>query len=803
MTNNVTELSVAKLRRHCDPKTLKFKSTKELPELQGVIGQKRALGALTFGVNIKDNGYHIYAVGPASTGKTTIIRKFLEQEAKNKPVPCDWLYVNNFDDHDKPQVLQIPAGKGKEFKDDMDQFVEELQTEVPQAFEGKEYEKEQERIEQEFQQRSKVLFEKLAEKAEKRGFKLIQTAQGIAAFPIIDDKVVTPDQEMTISDEEREKIEKHQAKLQEEMRNTLRQIEQLQKKGKELIKELDQRIVSFVIDRFINELKEKYHKHKAVIELLKEARSSLLKNTQTFKQMRQTEQDPKMKGSPFAAQEPTFDEYRVNLVIDNSKTKGVPVIFEKNPIGPNLIGRIEQQGWFGTLVTNFSMIKSGSLHRANGGYLIIEALSLLTKPYAWHILKRALKNEEVMIESMGEFFGAFMTRTLEPEPIPLSIKVILIGDPSLFYLLYNLDPEFKELFKVKSDFEPHMEWNQPTVEQYAQFIATVCREEDLSHFAPSGVAKVVEHGARLVTHQQKLSTRFGDIVDLLRQASYWAKQSKHTLVQAEDVNKALEEKIYRSNRISEQLDEMMQEGTILIDLKDKVVGQINGLAVMSLEDYSFGKPSRITARTFVGSGGMVNIDREVKLGGPIHNKATMILAGYFGGKYAAKEQVSFSATITFEQTYDGVEGDSASCAEMYALLSSLADIPLRQDIAVTGSVNQHGDVQPIGGANEKIEGFFGICKLLGLTGTQGVIIPHQNVKHLMLHEEVVAAVKAGKFHIYPVSNIEEGIEILTGKSIKTIDTAVKKKLKLLTDAAQENGKSKKKAKKTKPKKKTK
>ncbi len=803
MTNNVTELSVSELRRNCDPKTLKFKSTKDIPELQGVIGQKRALGALTFGVNIKDNGYHIYAVGPSSTGKTTIIRKFLEQEAKNKPVPCDWLYVNNFEDHDKPRTLQMPAGKGKEFKEDMDQFVEELQTEVPQAFEGKEYEKEQERIEQEFQQRSKALFEKLADKAEKRGFKLIQTAQGIAAFPIIDDKVVTPDQEMTISDEEREKIEKHQEKLQKEMRDTLKQIEQFQKKGKELMRALDQRIVSFVIDRFINELKEKYHEHKEVIAFLEESRSFLLKNTQTFKQMGQPEQEPKLKGSPFAAQEPTFDEYRVNLVIDNSKTKGVPVIFEKNPIGPNLIGRIEQQGWFGTLVTNFSMIKGGSLHRANGGYLIIEALSLLTKPFAWHILKRALKNEEAVIESMGEALGAFITRTLEPEPIPLSIKVILIGDPSLFYLLYNLDPEFKELFKVKSDFEPQMEWNQLTVDQYAQFIATVCREEELSHFAPDGVAKVVEYGARLVTHQQKLATRFGDIVDLLRQASYWAKQNKNKLVQAEDVSKALEEKLYRSNRIEQQLDEMIQEGTILIDLEGKAVGQINGLAVLSLEDYSFGKPSRITARTFVGSGGVVNIDREVKLGGPIHNKATMILAGYFGGKYAATHQVSFSATITFEQTYDGVEGDSASCAEMYALLSSLADLPLRQDLAVTGSVNQHGEVQPIGGANEKIEGFFDICKKLGLTGSQGVIIPHQNVKHLMLKEEVVAAVKAGKFHIYSVVNIEEGIELLTGKNIKTIDTAVKKKLKLLTDAAQDNGKPKKKKKTTKAKKKTK
>lgn len=798
MAKKTAELAIEQLRHTCDPKIFKFKSTAELPELTGVIGQKRALGALNFGVNIQSHGYHIYAVGPNGTGKSTIIRKFLEQEAKNLSAPDDWLYRYNFEDPDTPKILRLPAGIGRQLKEDMDQLVEDLKTDVPQTFESKDYTKEQENIEKEFQQRSKELFDQLGEKADKRGFKLIQTPQGIAALPMVEDKVITPEQEMEISEKERKSIEKNQDKLQEEMRAMLRDIEQLQKKGKALMKDLDRRVVSFAIDHFIKDLKDKYKSYKDVIEFLNEAREFLIKNVQAFKQLKQLEQESRSQGLFGGGQAPSFEEYKVNLIIDNSKLSGVPVVFEKNPIGPNLVGRIEQQSMFGTLVTNFRMIKAGSLHRANGGYLIIEALNLLTKPYAWQILKRALKNEEIVIESMGEALGAFITRTIEPEPIPLKTKVILIGDPYLFYLLYNLDPEFKDLFKVKSDFEPYMPREQESIQQYAQFVATVCHEENLLHFNPTGIAKIVEHGTRMADHQQKLATRFGEIVDLVRQASYWAKQANHKLVQGEDVQKAIEEKIYRSNRIEQQLQEMIEEGTILINTKDKVVGQINGLAVLSLGDYSFGKPSRITARTFVGHKGMVNIDREVELGGPIHNKGTMILAGYFGGKYAANCQLAFSATITFEQMYDGVEGDSASCAEMYALLSSLADIPLRQDIAVTGSVNQHGEVQPIGGANQKIEGFFETCKAQGLTGKQGVIIPKQNVMHLMLHDEVVKAVKDGKFHIYAVGHIEEGLEILTGKKIKVIDVAITKQLQHLTKIAHDKeDKKKKKVKKSK------
>lgn len=794
------ELSVKQLRHYCDPKEFNFTSTKNLPELEEFIGQDRALSALSFGIEVKDHGYHIYALGPVGTGKTTIVRKFLEKDAKNKPVPDDWLYINNFEDQDKPHMLHLPAGKGREFKDDMDQMVVELKTEVPKAFEGKNYEQEQERIEQEFQKRSKELLLGLEKKAEQMGFKLLQTPQGMAAVPIGEEKASALEKKTELGEKERQEIDAKQEELQGEMRETLRQVEELQKQGKEHMRELDQRVVGFAVDHLINDLKEKYTDYEAVVKFLSEIRAFLLKNVQAFKQIKQMEQMPQPSKMPmiFGGQEPAFDEYRVNLIVDNSKLQGAPVILEKNPIGPNLLGRIEQQGLFGTLVTNFRMIKAGSLHRANGGYLIIEALDLLTKPLAWQILKRALKNREVAVESMAEALGAFITRTLEPEPIPLRTKVILIGDPFLYYLLFNWDQDFTELFKIKADFETRMDRNPETTKQYAQFVGDVCREEGLKHFSPSAVARIVEHGARMVDHQNKLVTKFGDIVDLVRQSNYWASKNGNKLIKGEDVQKALDEKIYRSNRIEQLIQEMIEEGTILIDTKGEVIGQINGISVLSLGDYSFGKPSRITARTYVGNEGVMNIDREVKLGGPIHNKATMILLGFFGGKYATNTPLAFSASITLEQLYEEVEGDSATSAEIYALLSSLSGYPIRQDLAVTGSANQHGEVQAIGGVNEKIEGFFQVCKIKGLTGKQGVIIPKSNVDHLMLHDNVIDAVKQGKFHIYAVSNIDEGIKILTGKDSKIIDKAVQKNILELAKKAKEFGEKKG---KKKPKKK--
>ncbi|MBU0455661.1 MAG: AAA family ATPase [Gammaproteobacteria bacterium] len=793
-------LSVSQLRRSCDPKEFKFKSTKELKPLEGIIGQDRAMHALTFGIDIQSHGYHIYALGPVGTGKSTIIRKFLDRDAKSKSIPDDWLYVNNFEDSDKPYFVRLPAGMGKEFRDDMDQLVEGLKSEVPKAFEGKEYDKEQEAIEKEFQKKSKELFLELEQTADERGFRLIQTPQGMAALPVIDGKVVMPDQKVEITQRQQKKLEKNQEKLITEMRDTFRHIEALQKSGRERVYELDRRVVGFAINHFINELKEKYTAQKDVLNVLLLAQEHLLKNVHLFKQLKMMDQ---MSSQPqnvsmnmmFSEKAPSFDEYRVNLIVDNSKTTGAPVVFEKNPHGPNLVGRVEHQGWMGTLVTNFQMVKGGALHKANGGYLVLEAYDLLTKPFSWQILKRALKNREISIETVAEELGALVTRTLEPQPIPLEVKVILIGDPFIYYLLFDLDQEFKELFKVKADFDSQMDWTKETAMQYAQFISTLCHEEDLRHFEAAAVARVVEQGSRTVEHQKKLATKFGDIVDLARQSSYWASKHRHKLVKESDVQQAIEEKIYRANRIEERIREMIEEGTILIDTKDAVVGQVNGLSVLQLGDYSFGKPSRITARTYMGEGNVVNIDREVKLGGPIHNKGSMILSGYLGGKFAKDIPLAFAASITFEQLYDGVEGDSASSTEIYALLSSLSELPIRQDIAVTGSVNQFGEIQAIGGVNEKIEGFFQVCKLRGLTGKQGVMIPKSNVKHLMLQDYVVDAVKKGRFHIYAVETIDEGIEILTGVtagkekkgdySKNTVNAKVKERLMEFINKAKE------------------
>ncbi|MEJ2033074.1 MAG: ATP-binding protein [Deltaproteobacteria bacterium] len=697
MATEPRELTPEQLRRTCDPSIFPFKSTADIPPLEGVIGQDRALGAVRFGIHIKSQGYHMYALGPVGTGKRTIIRKFLVKDAANKPVPDDWLYVNNFEDEDKPHALRLPAGKGREFRDDMDHLVEDLKSDVPRAFEGKEYEQEREKIEEEFQNKSKRLFEKLNEKAQERDFGLVQTPQGLMIVPVKKGELLTPDELEKLSEKEQQRIEHGREELQEEMRETMRLVQELQKEGKKRARELDRRVVGFAVDHLIDDFKEKYAEHEGIGRYLEEARAFLLKNVHTFRQIKQMEEAPKQQRLAMAmmsgGRQPSFDEYRVNLIVDNSEAKGAPVCMESNPTGPNLIGRIEHMGQFGALVTNFRMIKGGALHVCNGGYLMLDVFDVLTKPLAWHVLKRALKNREIEIESMGEAYGLITTRTLQPEPIPLDIKVILIGDPFIYYLLYNHDPDFQELFKVKADFETRIDWDDETAEQYAHFIGSVCREEGLKHFAPSGVSKVVEYGSRLTSHRRKVATKFGEVVD---------------------------------------------------------------------GDYAFGKPSRVTARTHMGSNGVVNIDREAKLGGRIHNKGTMILSGYLGGKYALNVPLTLSASITFEQLYEGVEGDSASSTELYALLSSLSELPIRQELAVTGSVNQRGEVQAIGGVNEKIEGFFEVCRAKGLTGSQGVMIPAANCTHLMLREHVVAAVAEGKFHIYPVATIDEGITLLTG-----------------------------------------
>jgi lon-related putative ATP-dependent protease len=759
----VEELTVDRLRQQVDPSIFHFQSTEELEALREVIGQDRAVRAISFGIDIESPGYHVFAMGPAGVGKMTTIKQFLQQTAADQPVPDDWLYLNNFEDSDKPKAIRLPAGRGCQFENDMQELVEDLKRQVPQAFDSEDYESERDEIEEKYQKRRQSLVQELEHEAQSKGFTLVQSPRGILLAPVIQGNVITPDQFEQLDDEKRQEIERRQSELQSELRGTMGKLQQLQQEAKEEIRQLDREVVGFAVDHLINNLQEKYSEFDKVVEHLNTVRADIMDNVEELKQWKQMEEQQQMLPAMLMrGQQPSFDQYRANLIVDNCETEGAPVIAESNPSFQNLVGRIEHQAQLGALVTNYMMIKPGSLHRANGGYLMVDARDLLLKPFAYQGLKRALKNQEIEIESMAQEYQVIATRTLEPEPIPLDVKVVITGDPMLYYALYQVDPDFQELFKVKADFAIETDRNSETAEQYAQFIGNICRQEGLMHFAPSGVARMVEHGSRMVSHQKKVATKFGDLVDLIRESSYWAGKNGNAHVEAEDVKKALDERIYRSNRLEKRIQELIEEGTILIDTEGEVAGQVNGLSVMPLGDYMFGKPSRITARVHVGSAGVVNIDRETELGGPIHNKGVMILSGYLGGKYAQDVPMALSASLTFEQLYQPMDGDSASSTELYALLSALAEMPIRQDLAVTGSVNQQGTVQAIGGVNEKIEGYFEVCKQKGLTGKQGVLIPASNVKHLMLRDEVVDAVKEGKFHIYPISTIDEGISLLTG-----------------------------------------
>ncbi|MFW5748686.1 MAG: Lon protease family protein [Chloroflexota bacterium] len=768
MAFEVQELEAKDLRWTCDPDLFSMKSTEELTALEEVIGQDRAVRALSFGIDIGSPGYHIYAMGPEGTGKTKTIHKFLKRASTSQEVPDDWAYINNFDDTDKPRALRMPAGTGRELKDDIEKLVESLQEEVPGVFDGEEYRHEQEQLEDDIQERVQALFNDLRDKAEAHGMTLIQTPQGIVVTPLIEGEPATPDRVDDLDEETRQRFESNRDELQNEMRDTMRQVRRLQDEGRERVRDLDRQVVGFAVGHRIDSLKEKYEDHAAIVDFLDEIRHDILDKVQDIKrqiQMEQSQQEAALLMQARGSGENPYERYHVNLIVDNSETDGAPVVLERNAHYHNLIGRVEHRAQFGALMTDYTMIKAGALHRANGGYLMIQARDILAQPFAWQALTRTLKNSEVVIEPMGESFQTISTRTLEPEPIPLDVKVIVIGNPTIYYLLYQLDEDFQELFKVKADFGRRTDRGDAVLEKYARFIGQTCREENLRHFDPTGVARIIERAARIVSDQEKLATTFGDIVDFIRQSSYWAGQNGHDLVTGEDVQRAVDEHVYRANRVEERIQEQIEDGNILINTEGKVIGQVNGISILPMGDYAFGKPSRITARTYAGNAGVINIERETELGGSIHNKGVLILAGYLGGKYATDRPLTLSASLTFEQQYQGVDGDSASSAELYALLSALSGFAIDQELAVTGSVNQRGEIQAIGGVNEKIEGFFDVCRIKGLTGNQGVLIPSSNVRHLMLRRDVVDAVREGQFHIFPISTVDEGIALLTGIAV--------------------------------------
>jgi lon-related putative ATP-dependent protease len=745
----------------CEPTLFTFETTDDLPELKETIGQERALSAIDFGLTLESKGYNIYILGQNGTGRATSIKSILTEKAAAEPVPSDWCYVYNFENPDIPLAISMPPGQAIIFHKDMEELIKILKVEIPKVFESKEYEKQKNKILEGFQAKQKELFAKLEEEAQSKGFSIRKTVSGLMIVPVKKGgEPVTEEEYEALDDKTKGKIDEIGKGLQEKLNDVVREVREGEKGVKSALSKLEREAALAAVGHFMDELKAKYKEHEKISAYLAAVTEDILEHLDDFKV--QEEQTPPLPFMKMQKAEPTFTRYVVNVLVNNRDTKGAPFVFDSNPTYYNLFGRLEYRFQYGVAMTDFSMIKAGALHRANGGYLVINALDLLRNMFSYETLKRALKNKEIKLEDIWEQYRLMSTTTLRPEAIPLEVKVILIGNPELYYLLYNLDEEYRELFKVKADFDSRMDKTPETIQKYASFVAGMCRENKFSPFDKTGVAKIVEYGSRLAEHQGKLSSRFSEIADVIKEANYWAKKAESTIVRAEHVEKALKEKLYRTNRIEERLQEMIVEGTLIIDTEGEKVGQINGLAILDMGDYRFGKPSRITARTFAGKAGVINIERETKMSGKIHEKAILIITNYIGSTYAKKKPISFSGSITFEQLYDMVEGDSASCAELYVLLSSLADVPLKQSVAVTGSMDQNGDVQPIGGVNEKIEGFFDLCKARGLEGTHGVVIPRKNVKHLMIKKEVVEAVKEGKFVIHPIDRVEEGIEIFTG-----------------------------------------
>jgi lon-related putative ATP-dependent protease len=763
MTLKITELGPMDLRNVCNLDNFDFECTSSIDPLDETVGQDRALRAIEFGVGIKSHGYNIYALGPTGTGKSTFINNFLRDKAKSLPIPDDWCYIYNFSDSYRPIVLRLPAGKGAEFQSDMEKLLGYLKAEIPRALEAEDYERERNEIFQQYQQARNEEMTKLDEEAGQAGFALQTGSTGLMLIPAYQGQPLTPQQVSQLKPEQRRELEKKAAEFQDNIALAMRKIRDLEKEAKEKVSKLEQDTVVFAVGHSLNDLKEKYSGIQDIIEYLDNVQKDVIENIDDFKRLQSGDtESTEVMGMKVPMPQPTFNKYKVNLIVDNSKTKGAPIVMESNPTYANLIGRIDRQVKFGALTTDFTMIKGGALHRANGGFLIIPAESLLRNMLSWEALKRVVENREIKISEVIQELNFFSTISVEPEPIPVDVKIILIGSPEIYYLLHELDNDFQKLFKVMADFDNLMDRNEENTLKYAKFICARCIEENLLHFHKSAVAKIVEYSSELAGDQTKLTTRFIDISDIIREANYWAQQNNKDRVYADDVKKAIDEKIFRSNRIEKRIQELIDDGTIMVDIDGEVVGQVNGLAVMQMGDRMFGKPSRITVSTSLGTDGVVNIEREAKLSGKIHDKGVLILTGYLCGRYAQDKPISLSASICFEQSYEGIEGDSASSTELYALLSSISGIPIKQGMAVTGSVNQRGEIQPIGGASQKIEGFFDVCKARGLTGNQGVVIPQKNIKNLMLREDIVESVKDGKFHIYPVSTIDQGMEVLTG-----------------------------------------
>jgi lon-related putative ATP-dependent protease len=789
------KLPVEKLRNVCDPKFMQCESTKDVAPLTEIIGQDRAVRALKFGLGIKDHGFNVYVAGYSGTGRKTAVKSFVEAQAKTKPVPPDWCYVNNFSNPYEPKAIQIPSGKGKEFRGDMKGFIENVKNALPKAFESEDYVARREATIRDLEQQRKKLIDELSAKAQREGFVISTTPVGLLLIPVVDGKPLSDEEMLALPQKAKDKINEKRESLESEFRNTMRLLIDMERKIHEALKKLNREIAFYAIGSQVQSLMDKYSAISEVTAYLKETENDILENLQQFIKRGGELESPLPFPMPWMKEEP-YKKYEVNLVIDNSTTVGAPVIVETNPTFHNLLGRTEKEAQFGALTTDFSMIRAGSIHRANGGYLILPVEDLLRNPFSYDGLKRDIREGKILIEEPEERYGFLSVKTLKPQPIPLSAKIILIGDPNIYQLLFGLDTDFRELFKIKAEFDTTMPRTEEKVQKYAAFVCGLCDREGLKHLDGSGLAKLIEYSSRLVEDQYKLSTQFSSIADVVRESNFYAAQDGAEYITGNYIRKAIEEKVYRSKLIQEKIQEMISRGFFLIDTVDEKVGQVNGLSVMGLGDFAFGTPSRVTVSIGLGREGVVDIEREAKMGGPIHTKGVLILSGYINDKYARDKPLSLSARLVFEQSYEGVEGDSASSTELYSILSALSGLPIKQNLAVTGSVNQKGEVQAIGGVNEKIEGFYEVCKAKGLTGQQGVMIPESNVQNLMLKEEVIDAVKAGKFSIFSVKTIDEGIEVLTGAKAGlrrpdgtyeegTINYLVDKQLKQMADKLKE------------------
>lgn len=765
------EVPVDKLRWECSPKMFDFKCTRDLAPLREFVGQERATRAVEFGINMTNSGYNIYVAGPSGTGKTSMVKAYIERVIKEREAhgetfhPDDWCYVYNFKEPDSPRIVSLPQGKGKAFRDGITDLLNRIRQGLGQAFSSEEYKGQKQKTGEEVQAEQQKLFEAISSEARRQGFIFQMTPAGPALIPMTEERPMQEQEYLALDEDKRKELNSKQAELLKKLKSSFETASNAQTKAMERLKKLDKDIGEYTVSGVFSSLFEQYSDWPKITQYLTDLKSYILDNLELFKGTEEPVHP--MFGVPLSqvmgGRNP-FLPFQVNVFVDNSEAKGPPVIVESHPNFGNMFGKIERRFLFGGYLSDHTMLKAGALSKANGGYVLLSVDDVLMNPGVWPALKRAIKNKEVRIEDPFEQFGLIAPQGLRPEPMPIKAKVILTGDAMLYQLLSLYDEDFWEIFKVKADFDFEIEKTKDNMMAYAAFLSGCCDECEARHFDPSGVAKVIEYSARMVADQERLSSRFAQIKDWIEEANYWALQDNAEFISASHVQKAMDERLFRHNLIDERIRDLINRGTIMIDAEGEVVGQVNGLSVYSLGDITFGRPSRITAKTFLGRGGVINIERESQLSGPVHNKGVMILSGYLGWKYAQDKPLSLSASLCFEQSYEGVEGDSASSPELYAILSSLSEIPIKQNIAVTGSVNQKGEIQPIGGVNQKIEGFFKVCQAKGLNGSQGVLIPQQNLRNLMLREEVVDAVKQGQFHIYSVRTIDEGIEVLTGVS---------------------------------------